>query len=359
MLGSILSLQAKQEISAASLRNDITIEGAHHVTLSDGALTFSRFSDDISSLKPKEIGFNLMKSRTTSGVRLFFKTESPMLTMQFTINPKDANRGSDFGVFIDGKFYKSYKFPQTTKNLLSFTINPGSRKMREYEITLPSFSNPKLKSLTLEDGSRLEKVDRSNKKVYVAIGDSITHGVGQDSATHLTYTYLLANKLDMKYYNFAVGGGKISIPVGRQLKDIKKIDLITILIGYNDWVFDGKTPTTYTAKYRKLIEAIRVNHPETEIHCITLLYTRNTKSRKTGTTYQPADYRNALISLVKELQTEGDKHIHLIKGDSITSEKNLRGPAMPKDMVHLGIKGAAMFAEELAKIIQPQLEKKQ
>jgi len=261
--------------------------------------------------------------------------------------------------FIDGKFHKSYNFPQTTKNLLSFTINPGSRKMREYEITLPSFSNPKLKSLTLEDGSRLEKVDRSNKKVYVAIGDSITHGVGQDSATHLTYTYLLANKLDMKYYNFAVGGGKISIPVGRQLKDIKKIDLITILIGYNDWVFDGKTPTTYTAKYRKLIEAIRVNHPETEIHCITLLYTRNTKSRKTGTTYQPADYRNALISLVKELQTEGDKHIHLIKGDSITSEKNLRGPAMPKDMVHLGIKGAAMFAEELAKIIQPQLEKKQ
>jgi len=348
---SAFSLQARQEIPAASLRDVITIKGARYTTLKDGLLTFSRFSPSIDSLKPKEIAFNLKKSKSTSGVRLFFKTDSPKITFQFTIDPNDINRGSDFGVFIDKKWFKSYKFGAKDGSSLSFTVSTGSDKLKEIELTLPSFSNPKLKSITLDDGSQIEPLKDPAEKTYVALGDSITHGVGQNSATYLTYPYLLSKKLHLDYYNLAVGGGKISIPAAKQLKDWKKIDLITILIGYNDWVSDGKTPETYQAKYRELIQAIRTNHAETDIYCITLLHTRNRKSRTTGEKYQPNDYRSALSDLVKELQAAGDKKIHLIQGDSITSEKNLRGAAMPKDPVHLGIPGAAMFADELAKII--------
>ena len=343
------SLMAVQQIAPDS--KEITVKGAHYITKKDGLVCFGRFDNKLESLPLKEKGFNWKKAQSTTGVRIFFKTDSPKVTLLFENLDSDFNRGIDYGVFIDGKFFKSYTFAGKPGSENKLVIDSGNKVMKEYEVTLPTFANPRLKGLEIEDGCKLEAISDKKQKVYVAMGDSITHGQGQQNATYKTYPYLLSKKLGVDYYNLAVGGGKISMLAAKQLKDWYKIDLMTILIGYNDWVFDGKTPDSYKKKYREFLKEVRLHHPETKIFCISLLYTKNHKSRKTGEKYQPDDYRKALKSLVQELQEAGDKNLFFIAGDQITSIANLQGDAAPKDMVHLGIPGAKMFAEELYKKI--------
>ncbi len=126
-----------------------------------------------------------------------------------------------------------------------------------------------------------------------------------------------------------------------------KAPCITILIGYNDLHFDGKTPEEYRARYSELLNVIRENHPQTEIYCITPLFTKKPISDKNGIAIQ--EFRDVLTALVQQRST-ADKHLHLIDGAAISSEANLRQDRR-SDPVHLGGKGAAMLAEELALII--------
>jgi lysophospholipase L1-like esterase len=63
-------------------------------------------------------------------------------------------------------------------------------------------------------------------------------------------------------------------------------------------------------------------------------------------------YRKALKHLVFQLQSEGDSRLHLIEGDHITSEANLRQDVL-SDKVHFSIEGAALFAKELEQLITP------
>jgi len=179
------------------------------------------------------------------------------------------------------------------------------------------------------------------------LGDSISHGTGQDGYGHKTWPFLLSRKLEMELFNLAVGGGKIAVPVGEMLEDWEQIDLITILIGYNDLHFDGKTPEQYREKYNELLDTIRKNHPETKIVCITPLYTKKPISKKTGNTID--EFRAELTELVAE---RNDPNLILVEGDKISSENNLRSDN-PKDPVHLSIEGAALFADELFQILSP------
>lgn len=346
-LASSALLTAAQDISAHS--SEITVLGSKYTEKVEGGLKFQRFESNIAKLPPKSIGFSWEKAQSTTGVRLRFQSDSSELKLKFKLAPESLNRGSQFGVFIDGKWQKSYDFKPKDGEDCSFGIQVAGKKMRHYEITLPSFSNPIFQGVSIDDGAIL-KADpmRKSSKVYVAFGDSITHGVGQGSATYQTYAYLLAKKLGYDYFNLAVGGGKISVPAAEQLKDWKKVDLITVLIGYNDWCFEGKSPETYRAKYKDFLQEIRKNHPQTEIYCISLLYTKNKKAKKTD--FTPAEFRSSLESLVKELQQAGDKNLHCIEGDKITSEKNLQADK-PQDPVHLGIDGASLLADELFKAI--------
>jgi len=342
-------LMAEQKIAPDA--EGIAVRGARYISKKDGLMRYGRFDMALAKTPIKEIGFNWQKAQATTGVRLFFKTDSPRVTLLFEHDAGDLNRGVDYGVFVNSKFYKSYVFSKKNGNTNKLVVVSDSKKMREYEVVLPTFSNPRFKGLVIDDGCKLGEVPEKNQKVYVAMGDSITHGQGQKNATYKTYPYLLSKKLGVDYYNLAVGGGKISMLAAKQLKDWEKIDLMTVLIGYNDWVFDGKTPEVYKAKYRQFLKEIRSHHPETKVFCISLLYTNNGKSRKLGEKYQPKDYREVLESLVTELQKAGDKNLFFIAGDQITTKKNLQGELRPEDPVHLGIPGAKMLADELYKKI--------
>ncbi|MCF7849125.1 MAG: hypothetical protein K9M45_09760 [Kiritimatiellales bacterium] len=325
---------------------EIAVRGTKYVSKTETGLRFQRHREDLLQLPQNKLGFNPDKARNTSGIVLAFKTDSKNLTLKFHVLSVNY-MGLAFGVFENGRLTKEFKFNQKSeKAVLEFSSeSPGAAP---FEIALPSFADVEFQSLEIDDGAKLIELPTLGKKVYVALGDSISHGVGQNGTSHKTWPFLLSRKLDCELFNLAVGGGKISIPTADMLGDWDRIDLITILIGYNDLHFDGKTPQTYRNKYNELLDAIRKTHPETRIYCISLLYTKKPKSEKTGAT--AADFRKALAGLVAERRKK-DSNLFLVAGDKITSGKNLRADN-PNDPVHLGVEGAALLADELFSIIK-------
>lgn len=329
----------------------LKVNGIHYIQRNNYKMAFSRFSDQLLALPIKQAGVNTSKARGLSGGELVIKTDSDTLVLNFIPGP-GVNRGADFGILENGQWVKRVKFSAKTKafNITVSSKHPG--KVSVFTIVLPSFSNPVLTALSLERDSKLLSPDETDKPTYIALGDSITHGVGQGSASYLTYPYLLSKLLDYQLFNLAVGGGKISVPIADMLTDFERVDLVTILIGYNDWVFDGKTPMTYQLAYRRLIDKVLLHHPHTKILSISPTYTRKQVSNRTADTYKLDQYRYAVSEVVDEYRQKG-ANITFVEGDSVTSELNL-DKARPKDPVHLGVPGAALFATELFNVIQLQ-----
>ncbi|WP_430809544.1 MULTISPECIES: SGNH/GDSL hydrolase family protein [unclassified Carboxylicivirga] len=326
----------------------IVVKGANYVNRDEGQLTFSRFSEETLNAPVSDAMFNADKARTNSGIRIFFKTRSAQVCLTFK-PMQGQNRGSEFAIYQDSVQTHVFNFKgDKAKEFMSFKFENSSGDETLFEVTLPSFANVALVGMELDEEATLLPVAAQNQPVYLALGNSITHGVGQGSATFLTYPYLLAKALNFDYYNLAVGGAKISPAIARMMREMPLADVITILIGYNDLMFKDKSVEEFSQSYLAYLKEIRHNQPKANIYCITLTHTRARANERTGLT--PEDFRIALKHLVYQLQSEGDTKLHLIEGDKITSEANLR-PDLLTDKVHFSIDGAALFADTLSKII--------
>jgi lysophospholipase L1-like esterase len=319
----------------------ISIRGLNYPSMDADSMTLNRFRADILATPSYKLGINPDKARNSSGGILSFSTSSPTVMAHFKV-VKANYMGTGFGVFENGTLLKEYKY-NARESEIHVRITSGSEGLSLFEIMLPSFAQVEFLGLTLDEGASLKKPDIPVRPVYVALGDSISHGTGQDGYGHKTWPFLLSRSLGMDLFNLAVGGGKVSVPVGTMLEDWDHIDLITILVGYNGLHFNQKTPDQYRNDYADLLDAIRANHPDTLITCISLLHTKKPVSAKTGTTAD--QFRRALQELIHE-RSKDDPNLLFIPGDTISSEANLRQDK-PQDPVHLGIEGAAMLAEEL------------
>lgn len=355
LAGITLFLPATTQAKDIPLNHpDIHVKGAHSVFASTKQLHYCRFSKHTLEASTQNRLFNPDKAITNSGIRLLFKTASPFVNLTFTPQAGD-NRGSEFAVLQNGEMTGTYEFKGNNgkTNMRLELTNTTPEKKTLFEVVLPSWSNVALTRMEIDDNHDLAAFTLAKRPIYLALGNSITHGVGQGSASYLTYPYLLAEKLDVDYYNLAVGGAKISPAIAAQTAEMPQADIITILIGYNDLMFNNKTIEAYTSSYRDYLAEIRKNQPKATIFCISLTHTRSTGNCKTGMV--PDDYRLALKSLVKEIQANGDDNLVFVAGDAITSEDNLRQD-QPEDKVHLGIEGAALFADELYHIISQKLK---
>jgi lysophospholipase L1-like esterase len=135
------------------------------------------------------------------------------------------------------------------------------------------------------------------------------------------------------------------------LSEFSRVDLITVLIGYNDWNGEGDSAAQFKDQYRNLLVAIRESHPETRVFCISPLFTRRELSKKSGLPFD--GFREAVQQLEKELSAS-DANLHFISGESISSAANLN-PDKPNDPVHLSTKGAAMLAESIYPLVNKVL----
>lgn len=100
---------------------------------------------------------------------------------------------------------------------------------------------------------------------YVALGDSLTAGVGDriDSIEHLSWADRLAAALGQLhpgfvYHNLAVRGKTSAEIIAEQLPQALSLrpDLVTILAGGNDLKVPGWTPDQFSANLRALVEPL-------------------------------------------------------------------------------------------------------
>ena len=322
--------------------NDPKIEwtGAPFAKVGPNQIEFRRFSDEC--LANARAFLRESRATTTTGVVIRFTTTSAKVTANFHALPGE-NRGSWFGIFQNGVRTAEMKIDKF-KGVFGLDLvstSPGSPVT--FEIVMPIFSNCALTGLDLSDSALLRNPSL-NRPIYAAIGDSITHGTGQES-TLQTYAWIVAQKMGWTLENLAVGGSRVAPPVGDDLKS-QRIDVISILIGYNDWNIVND-PAVYQANYESLLNKIRQHQPHTTILCITPLYSSKTKPYGPGVTVNIEPYREIVRSLVRSRTARGDDHIFLIEGLALSDSADFS-----KDGVHLSIPCAGRVAERLSRAIE-------
>jgi len=317
-------------------------------TLSNKQVSFSRHSQAVLALPKKLSNFNKDKAQTNAGIAINFATASNEVELSFATLPK-INRGADIALYENNQFIKNFKFNNKKK---SFSISFESKQKNatsEYRIVLPSLANLAITSLKINSKSKLVELSEKRQAKYVALGDSISHGVGQGSASYLTYPYLLAEGLNLELFNLSVGGAQVSPPTAEMLADFSDIELITVLVGYNDWNAPNADLNVFKNKYNTMLDSLLTLHPESKIYCITPLFTKRKKSKNSDLPIQA--YRDVIIALVKDKQQNANNKINLIHGDKISSIDNLRSDK-PSDPVHLGIPGAKLLSQQLITIMK-------
>ena len=273
---------------------------------------------------------------TQSGVRIRFKTSSPSIDMEFIKREGGgaviASPTSGFSVFVNGVSIKSF-------SSLSFSItnpNPGTATI--FEVSLPNLFAVDFTGLKLNNGYSLENPGTLNKPVYVSIGNSITHGTGQYVSSAKTYPFILANKMGWDLHNLAVAGSTLGWAIALNTKG-KKVDYITIKIGFNDWKYMSDPLSDKKAEYAKLLDTLRAYHPSAKIFCISPIFSSDPSGKAP---YSLADFRTMVNELVTERMAT-DNLLCLIKGIEITNASMLA----PGDPTHLSESGAAKLADSL------------
>ncbi len=337
---------------------NIHIHGAKYVKMVNGELVMHRHSDKLYKGSTKDLRFNPEKALSSTGISIKFKTSSPSVKVNMKISnvkfKKDPS-GGFIGVFqhinsIPKPIHSSpvVSITPNQKQDISYTrgapvvVNINSNNVGnivEYKITLPIWIDLNLVNLELENGFGLVSYNKEVKPIYIAYGNSITHGRGQ-RGTNETYAFLLSEWNNWELYNLAVGGGKTSPKMAKMISDeFKHIDYMTILIGFNDYAGGGESPETYTKNYNEFLNIIRDKHPETKIYCITLTATTMSKSKKS--IHVPEEFREVVRNIVKERKARGDKNIYLIEGEDISEIEWL------KDKVHFTVPGILNVADKL------------
>jgi lysophospholipase L1-like esterase len=324
----------------------MSITGAPFAKATDDGYEFFRFPEELLSISKVKLAFDPKKARTTSGVSLHFKLKGEGLKATFGTRPKEENRGSGFAIYENGKLIDSMEFKKKD-NIIELEIkgkNDGN--FHHYRITLPSWSNPILKKIELVENSEIDPNYQNEKSYMIAIGDSITHGVGQKSFTHLTYPYQVSQNLDLNLWNVAVGGGKISQPVAELLAQGPKASHVTLLIGYNDWNFMGKTAEVYQQDLVQFLKTALKHQDQAQFWIMRPLFTKTKASKKSGLPLQVI--RDAVDAAILEIN---DPRCHIIESDKFSDASYLREDT-DKDPVHLGMKGAKMLAQKITPIIK-------
>lgn len=172
-----------------------------------------------------------LRARCAAGIMLCIDTDSQTLDLTGRVLT-GARTYAGFDVEVDGRVIEAHRIDTSpeTRTLRLFDLPTGPS--RRIVVTFPQSAIVELDALTLASGSKAT-APAADREKYLAIGDSITHGMdarGPSSA----YALQLARLLDMELLNVGVGGHIYDL--GALDDDLPfKPDLVTIAYGTNDW----------------------------------------------------------------------------------------------------------------------------
>lgn len=319
---------------------NIVYEGSPFIKITRDSVAFPRHTDSVLSLKQWVSDFDGERGKTTTGIALKISTTSPHCEIEF-IRRAGYNIFGKFYIRIDREWQpQAVNFsPNGNDKFIIRPEIPPDEAEHLIEIFLPPFANLVLKRIHLTQGHEPLALPTPSQPLYAAIGNSITHGMGQHNTAE-TFAFQLAEKMDWKLFNFAVGGSTVSTTMATMITDtVPHLDHITILYGYNDFYYAETPLTEFKQELTELIQIYRLAYPIAQIYVISPLVSIHLNSR--SGTQKLIDYQEGVDDLVQALILEGDFDLHLIKGRSMTQTSQL------SDGIHLSPEGAAMFADSL------------
>lgn len=341
---SVLILQHLNGQNILALDNPfIKYDGAFYIQASPTLVSFDRHKPEVYNHLESGIYGTWIRQWviTQTGIRIRFKTASP--TIKFTFQQRSGG-GTIGGTPTNGFAVFADSIYQTSFSSLSFTItNPNSSAATFYEVSLPNLWAVDLIGMELENSFNLVDPGVLLKPVYVALGDSKTHGTGQYVSSAKTYPFQLASMMKWNLNNMAVAGGGIGWAMALNLKG-KNVDVVTMELGYNDWEYSAESLSSRQLQYEKLVDSIRLYQPNAKIYCISPITTSDLSG---AAPYTLEEYRNMVGDIVNA-RKQLDSKIFFIPGTSISNT----GMLASGDVVHLSEAGALELATNLKGVIE-------
>jgi lysophospholipase L1-like esterase len=276
----------------------------------------------------------------TPGGRILFRTDATSVVAHFRCNQLHTRRDAVNGVgvfFVNGTLCKSYSLAGTRADSVGVLVLQATNpEPRDIEIWLPYAESVDFEGLVVNADARFLPKPARAFPLYVAYGDSITHGFQASNPT-LTYPALLAATKGWELINFGFGSRTATADDGKAI-GVVPADVITILIGFNDH-YGSKPLEQYQADVTGLLRNIRAAQPATPIWLITPLWSTEPWPTKLGLHLE--DYRKVLRKIAA---AAADPRLQLIEGaDLIPAEPNCF-----TDGVHPNDGGFRVMADRLA-----------
>lgn len=259
--------------------------GAVRVIEEDGKTIFYRFTEEQQQLY-KNIGNEsfYLKTFTSAGIRLEFRTDSNSLFLKVNIPFSTTRSYFSVDVCVDGKMIgsinnysdahmlgdytmKNYPIGSFEKN---FNLICGEKIVT---IFLPWSVPIEIEEISVDNDSFVKPVAR-NKKMLV-FGDSITQGY---DALHPSkhYTVILSDLLKSDVYNKAIGGEKF-IPALVRTKEDFIPDYIIVAYGTNDWAHTELDK--FMSNCRDFYVLLSHKYPTSKIFALTPIWRKDYKER--------------------------------------------------------------------------------
>lgn len=274
------------------------------------------------------------------GARIRFRTDAERISARLTFTDLHSRQDAvnSKGLYtvdgqIAGSFQRDGKLSEVT---VSFPQN-GGKTPREYELIMPYGDSVEFAGLSVQNGKLLPATARPAFK-YVAFGDSITHGFRAEDVSR-TYPFIIGEKLKCQVMNMGFGS-RGTVPSDGQAIAACKGDLISILIGFNDF-YKNKPLENYERDIKMLVQEIRLLQPDTPVFLITPLWSSEPAwaASKIGLTLE--DYRGAVRRIVAASK---DTNLHLVDGLSLMDHRL----ELTTDGIHPNDQGFAQIAERLS-----------
>lgn len=278
---------------------------------------------------------SLPYARTQAGVCLRLRSASPWLELNFAPRADGGQMGlrQGFAVYCDDALLQ-------VDEALDLRIEAPAAGVHDYQLVLPSYAAVDLVRLALAPGHVLLPLAPDRRPVYVAMGDSITNGLGQQSASHLSYPFLLARRFGWQLVNLGVSGARTGPALAPTVAG-RRADIVTVAFGFNDWYWSDAPLEEPLAAYAALLEGLRRLQPKALIVAITPLATSADPDRARAS-YPLAALRAGQRELVRAARRRGDPRMHVLDGEALSA------PGMLVDGIHLSVAGAAAYAGRLA-----------
>lgn len=329
---------------------NIRYTGVGDLLVNNTKATFYRFTETFATTtynvtSPRwSLVSDAKRAAASSGITIQFKTSSQTIKAKFIENITHTQGVTTlaFAIYRNGELYD---YVTNNNDNVEFSISNPSGIMANWMITMPTFGQLEFLGLEIDQNTDLQPLNTDSRPVYVAIGNSITHGQGQTNlSTHKTYPFQVADSLGYHLYNWGVGGSKINEFVYDNFAGTGVVpDVVSILWGYND-VNCGACGDDYITDgslvfYENLVTNICTDFPDVQIVGILPTFTTTTfGSSIKNVTYLRTEQARILDELVANNTC---KNVIYFNGDDVTNAGSLA------DAVHLNDLGATQVADRI------------